>query len=46
MAWNNVNKYLVKPWVTGYKTYPQEHLFSGSVAPWTIDIDTAKLPKK
>jgi oligopeptide transport system substrate-binding protein len=46
MAWNNVNTYLVKPWVTGYKTYPQEHLFSGSVAPWTIDIDTAKLPAK
>ena len=39
-------RYLVKPWVTGYKTYPQEHLFSGSVAPWTIDIDTAKLPAK
>jgi oligopeptide transport system substrate-binding protein len=46
MAWNNVNTYLVKPWVTGYKTYPQEHGFPGSVAPWTIDIDTAKLPAK
>jgi len=46
MAYNNVNAYMVKPWVTGYKTYPQEHLFPGSVAPWTIDIDTTKLPKK
>ncbi|MBM4461068.1 MAG: peptide ABC transporter substrate-binding protein [Chloroflexi bacterium] len=45
-AWNNVNTYMVKPWVTGYKTYPQEHGFPGSVAPWTIDIDVAKLPKK
>jgi oligopeptide transport system substrate-binding protein len=45
-AWNNVNTYMVKPWVTGYKTYPQEHAFPGSVAPWTIDIDVTKLPKK
>ena len=39
-------RYMVKPWVKGYKTYPQEHLFPGSVVPSAIDIDTAKLPNK
>jgi ABC-type transport system substrate-binding protein len=44
-AWNNVNSYLVKPWVKNFKTYPQEHLFPGSVDPISIDIDTSMLPQ-
>jgi oligopeptide transport system substrate-binding protein len=46
MAWNNVNTYMVKPWVKGAQTTPQDHGFPGSVTPWTIDIDTTLLPKK
>jgi oligopeptide transport system substrate-binding protein len=39
--WNNVNAYLVKPWVTGYATTPQDAGWPGSINPITIDIDTA-----
>jgi oligopeptide transport system substrate-binding protein len=39
--WNNVNSYLVKPWVTGIVKTPQDSGWPGDVAPWTIDIDTA-----
>jgi oligopeptide transport system substrate-binding protein len=46
MAWNNVNSYLVKPWVTGIKTTPQDSDWPGAEVPWTVDIDTTKLPKK
>jgi len=46
MAWNNVNTYMVKPWVKGMQTTPQDHGFPGSYTPWTIDIDTTMLPKK
>ncbi len=42
--WNNVNSYLVKPWVTGLKTTPQDAGWAGSYAPTSIDIDTSKLP--
>jgi hypothetical protein len=28
--WNNVNVYLVKPWVTGIQTTPQDSGFPGS----------------
>jgi oligopeptide transport system substrate-binding protein len=46
MAWNNVNTYMVKPWVKGMQKTPQDHGFPGSFTPWTIDIDTTLLPKK
>jgi len=41
--WNNVNAYMVKPWVSGYKTTPQD-AWPGDVTPGTIDIDTSKIP--
>ena len=41
-AWNNVNNYLVKPWVKGIVTTPQDSDFPGSTGGVTqIDIDTA-----
>jgi oligopeptide transport system substrate-binding protein len=47
MAWNNVNQYLVKPWVTGIATTPQDSDWPGSTGgPNLVDIDTTKLPKK
>jgi oligopeptide transport system substrate-binding protein len=39
--WNNVNSYLVKPWVSGIVKTPQDSGWPGDIAPWTIDIDTA-----
>ena len=39
--WNNVNRYLVKPWVTDAVLTPLDSGFAGSISPWTIDIDTA-----
>jgi oligopeptide transport system substrate-binding protein len=42
--YNNVNTYLVKPWVTGIKTTPQDSGWAGIYSPLTIDIDTTKLP--
>ncbi len=45
-AWNNVNNYLVKPWVKGIETTPQDSDFPGSTGGVTsIDIDTTLLPK-
>lgn len=38
--WNNVNAYLVKPWVTGIVKTPQDAGWPGDISPWTIDIDT------
>ena len=39
--WNNVNSYLVKPWVSGIVKTPQDSGWPGDIAPWTVDIDTA-----
>jgi ABC-type transport system substrate-binding protein len=44
--WNNVNSYLVKPWVKGLQITPQDADFLGSTVPNSIDIDVAQLPKK
>jgi len=45
-GWNNVNNYLVKPWVKGIVTTPQDSDFPGSTGGVTqIDIDTAAMPK-
>jgi oligopeptide transport system substrate-binding protein len=42
--WNNVNSFLVKPWVKGITTTPQDSVWPGSINPVQIDIDTAMLP--
>jgi oligopeptide transport system substrate-binding protein len=39
--WNNVNSYLVKPWVTGMVETPMDAGWSGSIDPLTITLDTA-----
>jgi len=43
-GYNSLNHYLVKPWVTGYLTTPQDHMFPGDLTPWTITIDTSMIP--
>ena len=42
--WNNVNAYLVKPWVKGLVLTPQDSGWPGDVAPLSISIDTSMLP--
>jgi len=42
--WNNVNAYLVKPWVKGIIQTPQDAGWVGDVAPLAITIDTTMLP--
>lgn len=42
--YNNVNTYLVKPWVKGIQTTPQDTGWAGIYSPLTIDIDTTMLP--
>lgn len=43
--WNNLNTYMVKPWVKGIVTTPQDTAWPGSLMPLTLDIDTAAMPK-
>jgi oligopeptide transport system substrate-binding protein len=42
--WNNVNSYLVKPWVKGLLLTPQDTRWPGSWFPTVVDIDTSMLP--
>ena len=42
--WNNVNTYLIKPWVKGVVLTPQDTGWAGIYSPLTIDIDTTMLP--
>jgi oligopeptide transport system substrate-binding protein len=42
--WNNVNSYLVKPWVTGYELTPQDTDWPGSNNATTVDIDLSLMP--
>ena len=42
--WNNVNSYLVKPWVQGIKTTPQDAGWPGDVDPINITIDASMMP--
>ncbi len=42
--WNNVNSYLVKPWVTGISATPQDSDWPGSLNPTAVDIDTSLMP--
>lgn len=43
-GYNTLNHYLVKPWVKGFQTTPQDAVFPGDVVPWTITIDTSMIP--
>lgn len=43
--WNNLNTYMVKPWVKGYVTTPQDTAWPGSLLPLGVDIDTEAMPK-
>jgi oligopeptide transport system substrate-binding protein len=36
--WNNVNSYLIKPWVTGYNLTPQDAGWSGNQTPLSITV--------
>ena len=36
--WNNVNSYLIKPWVTGVQKTPQDSGWPGDITPITVDI--------
>jgi oligopeptide transport system substrate-binding protein len=42
--YNSINHYLVKPWVLGIKTTPQDSAWPGDIDPANIDIDTSMLP--
>jgi oligopeptide transport system substrate-binding protein len=42
--WNNVNTYMIKPWVKGIALTPQDAGWAGNMSPLTIDIDTTMLP--
>jgi oligopeptide transport system substrate-binding protein len=43
-AWNNVNTYLVKPWVKGLSLTPQDSVFPGVQVPLSITIDQSMMP--
>jgi len=43
--WNNVNAYLVQPWVKDYNATPMNRWFPGDTNPARLDIDTTLLPK-
>jgi oligopeptide transport system substrate-binding protein len=43
--WNDLNTFMVKPWVKGYKTTPQDRRFPGDNNPLNLDIDLTLLPK-
>jgi len=43
-AWNNINSYLVKPWVKGVITTPQDSGWAGDINPEGITIDTSMMP--
>jgi hypothetical protein len=42
--WNNVNSYLVKPWVKGLEKTPQDSDWPGSINPIVVEIDSSMLP--
>jgi oligopeptide transport system substrate-binding protein len=43
-VWNNINSYLVKPWVKGIVTTPQDSAWSGDINPTGITIDASMMP--
>jgi oligopeptide transport system substrate-binding protein len=44
MMYNTINHYLVKPWVKGIKTTPQDSAWPGDIDPVSITIDTSMMP--
>jgi oligopeptide transport system substrate-binding protein len=42
--WNSINSYLVKPWVKGVITTPQDADWAGSINPAGITIDASMMP--
>jgi oligopeptide transport system substrate-binding protein len=42
--WNNVNAFMVKPWVNGLVKTPQDGRWPGIYFPTLVDIDTSMLP--
>ena len=42
--YNTINHYMVKPWVKGIKTTPQDSAWPGDIDPINITIDTSMLP--
>ena len=42
--YNSINHYLVKPWVKGIKTTPQDSAWPGDIDPANITIDTSMIP--
>jgi oligopeptide transport system substrate-binding protein len=42
--YNTINTYMVKPWVKGILTTPQDAAWPGDVAPTNITIDTSMMP--
>lgn len=43
-VWNNVNSYLVKPWVKGIIQTPQDSGWAGIQVPAAITVDTSMIP--
>jgi len=43
-GYNSLNHYLVKPWIKGLLTTPQDSDWPGSVVPTSITIDTSMIP--
>ena len=43
-GYNSTNHFLVKPWVKGIATTPQDSAWPGQMVPGTITIDTAQIP--
>jgi oligopeptide transport system substrate-binding protein len=43
-GYNTLNYFMVKPWVKGYFTTPQDSRYPGDGTPWTITIDTSMVP--
>ena len=44
MMYNTINHYLVKPWVLGIKTTPQDSAWPGDIDPISITIDPSVTP--
>jgi oligopeptide transport system substrate-binding protein len=44
MMYNTINHYLVKPWVQGIKTTPQDSAWPGDIDPINISIDQSMIP--
>jgi oligopeptide transport system substrate-binding protein len=42
--WNNVNSYLIKPWVKGATLTPMDAGWAGGLNPLTITVDEAMMP--